>query len=176
MAAARRSRSARPRRSKPGLCYKHENAPFGRCVGGVSTSADCTFCSSDGGEVVWRDARCRVVLASEPFAGFCRVIWNDHVREVTDLDVAAREHLMRVVFAVEAALRALVSPDKMNLASLGNLVPHVHWHVIPRFADDSHFPSPVWGARMRDTSPRALPSNFSGALARRLTADLGAGT
>jgi len=140
----------------------------------VDAVPGCPFCDGTGGVQVWRDARCRVVLAPEPFAGFCRVAWNRHVKEMTDLAPDDRAHLMRVVFATEAALRTLLSPHKMNIASLGNLVPHVHWHVIPRFADDSHFPQPVWGERQRDARPAALPAGFLEALAARLAAELGA--
>ena len=129
---------------------------------------DCVFCSGDGGQKVYDDGRCRVVIADEPFAGFCRVIWNAHVREMTDLAPADREHLMRIVFRVEAALRALLEPHKINLASLGNLVPHLHWHVVPRFADDSHFPNPVWAAAKRATPDRSIPSNFAALLAARV--------
>jgi diadenosine tetraphosphate (Ap4A) HIT family hydrolase len=82
------------------------------------------------------------------------VILARHVREMTDLDAAGRERLMRVVFAVEAALRETLAPDKINLASLGNQVPHLHWHVIPRFRGDRHFPAPVWAAAARDPQPR----------------------
>ncbi|HET9651379.1 MAG TPA: HIT family protein, partial [Usitatibacter sp.] len=63
-----------------------------------------------------------------------------------------RERLMDVVFAVEEAVREAMEPDKMNLASLGNMVPHVHWHVIPRFRDDAHFPTPVWGPPQRQAA------------------------
>lgn len=140
-----------------------------------SVDPSCPFCAGDGGRCVWRDSFCRVVLTEEPFVGFCRVIWNAHVREVTDLGAVDREHLMRVVFAVEAALRRLLRPDKMNLASLGNMTPHVHWHVVARFADDSHFPQPVWGARQRAAAARALPPDFASELGARLAADLGAG-
>jgi diadenosine tetraphosphate (Ap4A) HIT family hydrolase len=129
---------------------------------------DCVFCSDDGGQKVYDDGHCRVVIADEPFAGFCRVIWNAHVREMTDLAAADRTHLMDVVFRVEAALRALLAPDKINLASLGNLVPHVHWHVVPRFADDSHYPNPVWGAAKRPSPPRSVPPNFAALLAARI--------
>ena len=120
---------------------------------------------------MYDDGRCRVVIADEPFAGFCRVIWNAHVREMTDLATTDRDHLMRIVFAVEAALRALVSPHKMNLASLGNVVPHLHWHVIPRFKNDSHFPNPVWGAPKRRSAERAFPPNFAEQLVARLAKD-----
>jgi diadenosine tetraphosphate (Ap4A) HIT family hydrolase len=133
----------------------------------------CIFCEGQGGTVLWRDARCRVVLADEPFAGFCRVIWNEHVREMTDLVPADRARCMETVFAVETALRRHLSPDKVNLASLGNMVTHLHWHVIPRFADDSHFPQPVWGARQREPSPRALAPEFATQVADDLARALG---
>ncbi len=128
----------------------------------------CVFCESVGGRAVFEDARLRVVVTDEPFAGFCRVIWKAHVREMTDLAPDDRMHLMNRVFAVEAALRGLLAPLKMNLASLGNQVPHVHWHVIPRFADDSHFPQPAWGAQQRGAAARALPPDFDAALALRI--------
>jgi len=94
----------------------------------------------------------------------------------TELAPGDRAHLMRAVFATEAALRNLLQPLtlKMNLASLGNLVPHVHWYVIPRFADDSHFPQAVWGARQRDDAARVRPERFEDALAARLAGELGA--
>src|SRR5688572_12001156 len=115
----------------------------------------CELCESEGGELLWRDARCRVVLVDEQgYPGYCRVIWQVHIPEMSDLDFAERSHLMRIVFEVEAGLRECLRPDKVNLASLGNAVPHLHWHVIPRFHDDPHFPNPIWGARMRQPAPR----------------------
>ncbi|MEI4902545.1 HIT domain-containing protein, partial [Klebsiella pneumoniae] len=54
------------------------------------------------------------------------------------------------------ALRSLYSPDKVNLASLGNVVPHLHWHVIARFRDDAHFPDPIWSVPRREGVPRAV--------------------
>jgi diadenosine tetraphosphate (Ap4A) HIT family hydrolase len=59
---------------------------------------------------------------------------------------------MEVVFAVESVMRELLAPHKINLASFGNQVPHLHWHLIPRFGDDPHFPDPAWGPVKR---PRA---------------------
>lgn len=115
----------------------------------------CELCTSDGGELLWRDTRCRVVLVDEAgYAGYCRVIWQAHVAEMSDLDFEERFHLMRIVFEVEAGLRESLRPDKVNLASLGNVVAHLHWHVIPRFRDDPHFPNPIWGARRREPAPR----------------------
>lgn len=124
---------------------------------------DCQLCQSPGGEVVWSDGLARVVRVEGPegraFPGYCRVVWRAHVAEMTDLAPAERRHLMHVVFAVEAALRALLAPDKINLATLGNMVPHLHWHVIPRWRDDGHFPAAVWAAPTREAVPRPAPDS-----------------
>ena len=113
----------------------------------------CEFCSTPGGAVLWQNGLCRVVRVDEPdYPGFCRVILKRHATEMTDLDPAERDGLMAVVYAVEEAIRATMQADKMNLASLGNMTPHVHWHVIPRFRDDRHFPTPVWAQPQRESA------------------------
>lgn len=113
----------------------------------------CELCDQAGGTELWRDERCRVVLVIDPdYAGYCRVIWNAHVAEMTDLNEEDRRYCMHVVFAVERALRDVLHPDKMNLASFGNMTPHVHWHVIARMRNDAHFPQSIWGSREREPS------------------------
>ena len=57
---------------------------------------------------------------------------------------------------VERVLRDKLAPTKVNLAALGNMVPHLHWHVIARFDWDSHFPQSVWGVKQRDPVPDAV--------------------
>jgi len=110
----------------------------------------CPLCLAREETVLWRDAKCRAILIDDAdYAGFCRVVWNSHVKEMTDLGQDELAHLMRVVFAVEAVLRETLAPAKINLASLGNQTPHLHWHVIPRYEDDAHFPNPVWSERLR---------------------------
>jgi diadenosine tetraphosphate (Ap4A) HIT family hydrolase len=134
----------------------------------------CELCQSPGGELLWQDELCRVIRVGgaegEAFPGFCRVVWRAHVAEMSDLPVADRQHLLAVVLATERAVREIMHPDKINLASLGNVVPHLHWHVIPRWRDDSHFPAPIWAAARRPAPRRAQPSTeaLSGALRRVL--------
>ena len=119
----------------------------------LHASPGCEFCLRIGGETLWRDEKCRVVLVADPdYDGFCRVIWNVHVKEMTDLTRDEQQHCMRVVLAVEQALRRVLEPHKINLASLGNVTPHLHWHVIPRFEYDAHFPQTIWGDRQRSTA------------------------
>jgi diadenosine tetraphosphate (Ap4A) HIT family hydrolase len=115
----------------------------------------CELCGSPGGELIWQDSLCRVVRVADPdYPGFCRVILNHHVREMTDLPLAERQRVMGVVFSIETTLRRLYQPDKINLASFGNMTPHVHWHIIPRWDNDRHFPHPVWGTAQRVNTPR----------------------
>ena len=115
----------------------------------------CPLCTTDGGQLVWRGTHLRVIRADEPgFPAFYRVVWNAHVAEFSDLAAADRVHCMEAVTVVEQALRQHLSPTKVNIAALGNMVPHLHWHVIARFDWDSHFPAPVWAAAQRP-SPAA---------------------
>jgi len=111
----------------------------------------CPLCTTDGGALVWRGTHLRVIRADEPgFPAFYRVVWNAHVAEFSDLDAGQRQHCMDVVVQVEQALRQHLQPTKINLATLGNMVAHLHWHVIARFDWDSHFPAPVWAAAQRE--------------------------
>lgn len=125
-----------------------------------TTSAACELCREEdgsGGEILFRNDKLRVVLIDDAnYPGFCRVIWNAHIAEMTDLPPVDRSLLMRTVCQVEAALRDVMQPLKINLASLGNMVPHLHWHLIPRYADDAHFPNPVWAPAVRQTAPDVL--------------------
>lgn len=139
---------------------------------------DCVFCRSPlAGEIV-RTGQCMIVDAQEPLLpGFTRVIWNAHVREMTDLTVVQRQDFMAVVFEVEQIMRATLKPHKVNLASLGNQTPHLHWHVIARFDDDIAFPDPVWvsgtdtqaAQRRREQTASAL-AHYHKTLIQRFTA------
>jgi len=121
---------------------------------GTLTEPGCALCSAapEGTALtIAEDERLRVVrvLDAPDFPAFYRVIWNNHVAEFSDLSSAEREHCMCAVVAVERVLRHALKPTKINLAALGNVVPHLHWHVIARFDWDSQFPQPIWGARQR---------------------------
>ena len=124
--------------------------------------SDCPLCQHDGGELVLRNAQLRVIRAHEAgFPAFYRVIWNAHVAEWSDLSAQDRAYCMDAVVVVERVLRECLQPQKINLASLGNMVPHLHWHVIPRFEDDAHFPQPVWGQQQREPDSAVLEQRRS---------------
>ena len=111
----------------------------------------CELCDQDDAPAVWLDDDWRVVrVADAAFPAFYRVISRAHVREMSQLSRPARHRAIDLACAVERVLIERLQPTKVNLASLGNVVPHLHWHVIARFEGDSHFPQPIWGAKQRD--------------------------
>ena len=112
--------------------------------------SECPLCDAVGGMPIFQSAKFRVIRAAEAgFPAFYRLVWTDHVAEFSDLPVAERHLCMDAVTQVEQLLRKHLQPEKVNLASLGNAVPHLHWHIIARFNGDSHFPAPVWAAAQR---------------------------
>jgi len=130
---------------------------------------NCALCKDElkpeEGQLIWRGDDCRVILVNDPdLPGFCRVIWNHHVVEMTDLSYGEREHLMTLVFAVEEAIRHVMHPDKVNIAALGNMVPHIHWHVIPRYQDDAFFPESIWSPRIQKAPELVLSMRQKAAL------------
>lgn len=123
---------------------------------------DCPLCRSDNEDVLFRNELYRIIAVNDPaWPGFCRVIFNRHMEEMTDLSVEERSALMKAVCVVETALRDLLQPTKINLASLGNVVPHLHWHIIPRWSEDSHYPDPIWASPRRSVTHLPPPPNRS---------------
>ena len=143
-------------------------------VSGCELCALAAGQAAPGAQVVHEAEKFVVILADEPnYPGFARVVWRAHVREISDLADADRLLLNEAVWQLELAVREAMQPLKLNVASLGNVVPHLHWHVIPRYADDAHFPAPVWGQAVRVTAPavlearRALLPELARAIERR---------
>jgi diadenosine tetraphosphate (Ap4A) HIT family hydrolase len=116
----------------------------------------CELCQNAGGRLVWLSGDWRVIrVDDEAFPAFYRVVCQPHVAEFSQLAPLERQRCMQLVAAIEALLLERLRPTKVNLAAFGNMVPHLHWHVVARFDWDSHFPQPIWGARQREVTPPA---------------------
>ena len=114
---------------------------------------NCVLCHPENETVVWKNEKLRVILVHDHnFPGYFRVIWNEHVAEMSDLSEEDQQLLLRVLLTVEKVVREQMRPDKMNWAQFGNMVPHLHWHLIARYRDDSHFPESIWGPKQREDS------------------------
>ncbi len=134
----------------------------------------CAHCAGKDEDRLWSGNGQRIVLVHDTgFEGWCRVIWDDHISELTDLPKAQRQQVLDAVMALEEALRAELTPWKINIAALGTGAPHLHFHVIPRFEGDPTFPDPVWLPQVRN-SERQLPEGFAARMTARLEQALGA--
>ena len=130
---------------------------------------DCLLCAQTGGVLLWNGSLLRVIDACDPvYPGTTRVVLNRHVAEMTDLGEADQQRVMRAVLCVERVMRDMLGPDKVNLAALGNMVAHLHWHVIPRWTDDPHFPQAIWAAL-----PEATREALAAQHARRASVNAG---
>jgi diadenosine tetraphosphate (Ap4A) HIT family hydrolase len=90
------------------------------------------------------------------------------VNEIGDLGGAERARLMAEITETSQALKAITACDKINVASLGNVVAQLHLHVIARFRSDAAWPKPVWGAAPPRAYPRDMAARLTGALRQRL--------
>lgn len=106
---------------------------------------NCLLCLAGNEQLIWENGLVRVINANEPdYPCYTRVIWQQHVKEMTDLPESQQLAFMRYVFCVESVQRDILKPEKINLAQFGNMVPHLHWHIIPRYKNDRHFPGSTW--------------------------------
>lgn len=132
-------------------------------------SNDCPLCRLDESTLLLARPHWRVIDARDPvFPALTRVIWHAHVKEMSDLTLTERTDLMGVVFEVESIMREHLNPDKINVASLGNQVPHLHWHVIGRWHDDATFPDSIWTHTQKSTGEETRAAARRESIASRL--------
>ena len=109
----------------------------------------CPLCESVDENIIYKNSLFRIILVDE-IPGFIRIILNKHIKELTDLNENDYLKVMKAVYKVEKAMIKILNPDKINIASLGNYVPHLHIHIIPRYKADSWFPDTIWSPKIRD--------------------------
>lgn len=85
------------------------------------------------------------------FPGYCLLFAKQHLTELFDLDLKSRQGMMEEVTRTAAALAGLFKPDKINYELLGNMVPHIHWHLVPRFSSEPLWPRPIWSEPHAET-------------------------
>ncbi len=80
-------------------------------------------------------------------------IFTQHTyKEMSEVPREIRMEIYDLLDTIEREMIDHYAPDKINIASFGNYVPHVHWHIMARFKEDSYFPEPMWGTKQREAS------------------------
>jgi diadenosine tetraphosphate (Ap4A) HIT family hydrolase len=154
----------------------------------MAADPDCPFCRKladphgwPAGDVVWRFPHSAAVLGPCQFyTGYCVLVSNAHATELSHLGTIRAAFLDEMATLAEA-IEAVFRPHKLNYELLGNQVPHLHWHLFPRSADDPDRLRPVWFALERaETDPAekarletgpAHRTMIAGRLRERLRAD-----
>jgi diadenosine tetraphosphate (Ap4A) HIT family hydrolase len=109
----------------------------------------CVMCdryAASGGPLHVADlALSRVFLHEDQFfPGYVLLVLRRHATELYELTAAERATLMEEVSRVAEAVARVFRPVKMNYELLGNQVPHIHWHLVPRLATDPAPAAPIW--------------------------------
>lgn len=79
-----------------------------------------------------------------------KIFTNKKIKEFSQCSNELKLEIFRVLDIIEKEMLKYYKPIKINIASFGNYVPIVHWHIMARFEEDSFFPEPMWGKKQRD--------------------------
>jgi diadenosine tetraphosphate (Ap4A) HIT family hydrolase len=81
-----------------------------------------------------------------------KIFTKEPYKELGDLPKELKVKLWAVYDIIEAEMKAYYKPTKINMASFANILPRVHIHVMARYENDSYFPNPMWGERLREAN------------------------
>ena len=109
----------------------------------------CPLCNPTNEEVIFRNDLFRVILVDE-IPGYIRIIANRHIKEFSELSDEEAIKLTLAIKKIEKKMLNFLKPDKINIATLGNMVPHLHIHIIPRYKNDSWWPGATFCEKVRD--------------------------
>ena len=73
-------------------------------------------------------------------------------KEMSEVPSTVKSEIYALLDLIEIEMLAYYKPKKINIASFGNYMPHVHWHIMARFEKDSYFPEPMWGKKQREAT------------------------
>jgi len=79
-----------------------------------------------------------------------KIFTQKKYKEFSETSMEEKQEIWRALDIIEKEMISFFKPEKINLASFGNYMPHVHWHVMARFKEDSYFPEPMWGSKQRE--------------------------
>jgi len=78
-----------------------------------------------------------------------KIFTKKEYKELGDMPKDLRVRLWELYDIVEFEMKSYYNPTKINMASFANMLPRVHIHIMARFEDDSYFPNPMWGEKLR---------------------------
>lgn len=86
-----------------------------------------------------------------------KIFTDKPYKELSECPKEVKSDLFEALDICEKAMIDYFKPDKINIASFGNYLPHLHFHITARFVNDTHFPESMWGVKQRE-SDLTLPN------------------
>ena len=86
-----------------------------------------------------------------------KIFTIENIKEFSQCNSQTKQEIFKYLDIIEKEMLDYFKPKKINIASFGNYVPHVHFHIMARFEEDSYFPEPMWGKKQREANLN-LPS------------------
>lgn len=94
-----------------------------------------------------------IKIEIEPFEiPWLKIFTIEPYKEFSECPKDVKTEILEALDFIEKEMIATFTPDKINIASFGNYVPHVHFHIQARFKNDSFFPEPTWGKKQREAN------------------------
>jgi len=81
-----------------------------------------------------------------------KIFTQKEIKEFSQCEDTIKLEIFRVLDIIEKEMIGYFNPTKINIASFGDYVPHVHFHIQARFKEDSFFPEPTWGQKQRKSN------------------------
>ena len=93
------------------------------------------------------------ILREDSQIPWLKIFSKKECKELSDCDTETKNALFQAMDTIEKTMISYYKPEKINIAMFGNYLPKLHIHVMARFKDDSYFPEPMWGKKLRDSTP-----------------------
>jgi diadenosine tetraphosphate (Ap4A) HIT family hydrolase len=113
------------------------------------------------------------LCSNQTYRGHCVLVLD--LRHATRPDELSKQEWISFcgdLHTAESAIAQTLSPDHINVAALGNLVPHLHWHIVPRYRTDPRWGGPIWSANPADMPETRLPDHERSSLVKAIRAAL----
>ncbi|MEA3455432.1 MAG: HIT family protein [Campylobacterota bacterium] len=105
---------------------------------------------------IWENDHLKIEI-EESEIPWLKIFTQRPYREMSEVPPEIKREIYTLLDLIEREMLSYYKPAKINIASFGNYMPHVHWHIMTRFEEDSYFPEPMWGAKQREAK-LTLPS------------------
>jgi len=99
--------------------------------------------------IIYENKNIKIEIEESEIPWF-KIFTQDPYKEMSEVSSEIKFEIYDLLDIIEKEMIAYYNPKKINIASFGNYVPHVHWHIMARFEEDSYFPEPMWGTKQRE--------------------------